>query len=132
MASGRGATLARDKPLVRQITAQEARMIKYTLLALALVGAAGAVHAQTAVDAYGRPIVSAPVISSPPQPSPGDYTRGGSGLQPMDQQAQAAPSYDGSARHIEAFRDEYGFRYDARGNRIDARGRLISPHSKTP
>ena len=30
-------------------------MIKYTLLALALVGAAGAVHAQTAVDPYGRP-----------------------------------------------------------------------------
>lgn len=107
-------------------------MIKHTLLALALIGAAGAAHAQTVVDAYGRPIVSAPVISSPPQPSPGDYTRGGPELQPMDQQAQAAPSHQGGARHGEAFRDEYGFRYDARGNRIDARGRLISPHSTTP
>jgi hypothetical protein len=25
------------------------------------------------------------------------------------------------------FRDEYGFRYDAQGNRIDARGRIIAP-----
>ena len=107
-------------------------MIKYTLLALAVAGAAGAVHAQTAFDAYGRPIVSTPVISSPPQPSPGDYTRGGPGLQPMDQQAQAAPPYEGTVRHTEAFRDEYGFRYDTRGNRIDARGRLISPQSTTP
>ena len=50
-------------------------MIRYTLLALALVGAAGAAHAQTyqrydaARDPYGRPFVG-----SPPQPSPGDYT----------------------------------------------------------
>jgi hypothetical protein len=29
-------------------------------------------------------------------------------------------------------RDEYGFRYDARGNRIDQSGRFISPHSTTP
>ena len=102
-------------------------MIKYTLLALALVGAAGAVHAQTAVDPYGRP-----VVSSPPQPSPGDYSREGPGLQPMDQQAQAVSPYRGTRSHEEAFRDEYGFRYDARGDRIDARGRRISPHTTTP
>lgn len=27
-----------------------------------------------------------------------------------------------------AFRDEYGFRYDSEGNRLDARGNIISPH----
>jgi hypothetical protein len=27
-----------------------------------------------------------------------------------------------------AFRDEYGFRYDSQGNRLDARGNIISPH----
>ena len=102
-------------------------MIKYTLLALALVGAAGAVHAQTAVDPYGRPLVS-----SPPQPSPGDYTRERPGLQPMDQEAQAVSPYRGRVRHDEAFRDEYGFRYDERGDRIDATGRRISPHTTTP
>ena len=32
---------------------------------------------------------------------------------------------------IEAFRDEYGYRYDGQGNRLDARGNIISPHSKT-
>jgi hypothetical protein len=28
-----------------------------------------------------------------------------------------------------AFRDEYGRRYDAAGNRLDARGNVISPHT---
>ena len=32
----------------------------------------------------------------------------------------------------QAFRDEYGFRYDGRGNRLDARGNIISPQSKIP
>lgn len=31
-----------------------------------------------------------------------------------------------------AFRDEFGFRYDAEGNRIDARGNIISPQTRTP
>jgi hypothetical protein len=29
-------------------------------------------------------------------------------------------------------RDEYGFRYDSQGNRIDRSGRIISPQSTTP
>jgi hypothetical protein len=33
---------------------------------------------------------------------------------------------------VEAFRDEYGFRYDGQGNRIDARGNIISPQSTRP
>ena len=32
---------------------------------------------------------------------------------------------------VETTRDEYGFRYDAQGNRIDRSGRIISPHSTT-
>lgn len=32
---------------------------------------------------------------------------------------------------VEAFRDEYGYRYDAYGNRLDARGNIVSPHSRT-
>jgi hypothetical protein len=50
----------------------------------------------------------------------------------MDQQAQAQSPYHGARQHSESFRDEYGFRYDSRGNRIDAQGRLISPHTTTP
>ncbi|MBS0524647.1 MAG: hypothetical protein JSS04_13550 [Proteobacteria bacterium] len=108
-------------------------MIRYTLLALALMGAAGVAHAQmyqrydAARDPYGRPYVG-----SAPQPSPGDYTRETPGPQPMDQQAQAVSPYHGTMRHREAFRDEYGFRYDERGDRIDAYGRVISPHTTTP
>jgi hypothetical protein len=33
---------------------------------------------------------------------------------------------------VEAFRDEYGFRYDGQGNRVDARGNIISPQSTRP
>ena len=50
----------------------------------------------------------------------------------MDQQATAVSPYHGTSVHDEAFRDEYGFRYDARGDRIDAAGHRISPHTTTP
>lgn len=33
---------------------------------------------------------------------------------------------------VQAYRDEYGFRYDGQGNRIDARGNIISPQSTRP
>ena len=33
---------------------------------------------------------------------------------------------------VQAFRDEYGFRYDGQGNRLDARGNIISPASTRP
>lgn len=97
-------------------------MIRHSLLALALIGAAGAAYAQS--GHY--------VISSPPQPGPGDYTRQGPGLQPMDQEAQAVSPWRGRTQHNESFRDEYGFRYDSKGHRIDAQGRHISPKTTTP
>jgi len=31
-----------------------------------------------------------------------------------------------------AFRDEFGFRYDSQGNRIDRNGNIISPQTRTP
>ncbi|MGD9885215.1 MAG: hypothetical protein AB7F22_18660 [Reyranella sp.] len=33
---------------------------------------------------------------------------------------------------VEAFRDEYGFRYDGQGNRLDRYGNIISPYSTRP
>ena len=33
---------------------------------------------------------------------------------------------------VQAFRDEYGFRYDGQGNRLDRNGNIISPQSTTP
>jgi hypothetical protein len=98
-------------------------MIRHSLLTLALIGVAGVANAQ---------IMNERIIASPPQPSPGDYQREAPGPQPMDQQAQAVSPWRGHVRHEEAFRDEYGFRYDAQGNRLNAQGHVISPHTTTP
>ncbi len=99
------------------------------LLAIAMLGVSSAAAAQSGppLDANGNPY-----ISSGPQPSPGDYRRERPGLQPPDQRAQAVSPGHGRVQHETAFKDEYGFRYDARGDRIDARGRTISPHTTTP
>src|SRR5471032_1163202 len=104
-------------------------MTRLTVLTLALMGVASVAYAQSSrpLDPYGRPYVS-----SNPQPSPGDYTRERPGLQPPDQRAQTVSPGHGSVQHDATLKDEYGFRYDARGDRIDARGRTISPHTTTP
>ena len=183
-------------------------MMHRTLLAMALIASAGAVHAQTAnpVDPYGRPLLgrndwvrqpgdqpgpatgvgagmattttstpgnmaamppatttvpmqtSAPAAGEPLDPygrpllgrndwvrQPGDQ-RGASGLNapgtagastyrsssmPMTSSADAgASSQIGSGPYPVAFKDEFGFRYDAQGNRLDARGYVISPQTK--
>jgi len=102
---------------------------RLAVLTIALMGVAGIAQAQSGppLDPNGRPYVT-----SNPQPSPGDYTRERPGPQRPDQQAQTASPGHGSIQHDTALKDEYGFRYDARGNRIDARGRTISPHTTTP
>jgi hypothetical protein len=33
---------------------------------------------------------------------------------------------------VQAFRDEYGFRYDGQGNRLDRYGNIIGPQSTRP
>lgn len=43
-----------------------------------------------------------------------------------------APAATTPPAGVQAFRDEYGFRYDGQGNRIDARGNIISPQSTQP
>jgi hypothetical protein len=108
---------------------EDSMMTRLAVLAIALMGVAGVAQAQSGPprDPNGRPYVT-----SSPQPSPGDYTRERPGLQPPDQQAQTVSPGHGSVQHDTTFKDEYGFRYDARGDRIDARGRTISPHTTTP
>jgi len=104
-------------------------MKRLAVLAIALMGIAGVAQAQSGppLDPNGRPYVT-----SNPQPSPGDYTRERPGPQRPDQRAQTVSPGHGSVQHDAAFKDEYGFHYDARGNRIDASGRTISPHTTTP
>jgi hypothetical protein len=43
-----------------------------------------------------------------------------------------APAATTPPAGVQAFRDEYGFRYDGQGNRIDGRGNIISPQSTRP
>ena len=38
----------------------------------------------------------------------------------------------GGCGHQEAMRDEYGFRYDVQGNRLNGQGCVISPQNTTP
>jgi hypothetical protein len=68
---------------------------------------------------YGMPASPGPSASVPfgvPQPS--------ISAQPP-QLGEAVP-----ANRNPAMRDEYGFKYDSRGNRIDARGNIISPQTR--
>jgi hypothetical protein len=48
------------------------------------------------------------------------------------QAAYAPPVPPPPPAGVQAFRDEYGFRYDGQGNRLDARGNIISPQSTQP
>ena len=43
-----------------------------------------------------------------------------------------APAATTPPAGVQAFRDEYGFRYDGQGNRLDAQGNIISPQSTRP
>ena len=52
-------------------------------------------------------------------------------------QYSASPPYTaeprpGPSMGMQVSRDEYGFRYDAEGNRLDRNGRIISPQDTTP
>lgn len=129
-----------------------------TLLTLALIATAGVSYAQTMpagepTDSYGRPMIG----RNDWVRQPGDQAGpSGVGMQPgatmtyggnMATAPAAQPMATGSNRlerdhatgaepvpmdavgpRQAAMRDEYGFRYDSEGNRLDARGNIISPH----
>jgi hypothetical protein len=83
------------------------------------------------VDANGQPIIG----RNDWVRQPGDRQQGsGTQSRNMDPNMAAAPapararmSGAGQPGPDGTFRDEYGFRYDAQGNRIDARGRIMPP-----
>ena len=43
---------------------------------------------------------------------------------------QMAPMPSQTGSRQAAFKDEFGFRYDSEGNRLDARGNIISPQTR--
>ena len=66
--------------------------------------------------------------NSPVIPGAGvPFEKGGPLARGHAMEAEPMPSDRGP--HQLAFRDEYGFRYDSDGNRLNARGYVISPHN---
>ena len=128
-----------------------------TLLALALIATAGVStasvsYAQTyaqpqpgyaqpqtrstnePLDSYGHPLIGRNDWVA----QPGDRTNAGAApstyrqrMNPDMAQApapRATPMQNGP--HQGTFKDEYGLRYDAQGNRLDGRGNTISPQTR--
>jgi len=94
-------------------------MTTVKLLVVAAVGlsAAGCSYSNTTTTAAAPPAYQAPpvatVYTSPPTVS-------------------YVPAATTPPAGVEAFRDEYGYRYDGQGNRIDRNGNIISPQSTRP
>lgn len=78
---------------------------KLVVLSAALVGLAGIAQAQTYEPTYDR---------------------SGSHREMMREEHRM------NDRHPVAFKDEYGFRYDAQGDRLDASGRVMAPPMTPP
>jgi hypothetical protein len=103
--------------------------MKRTLLTLALIASAGAAHAQMTaepVDPYGRPLIG----RNDWVRQPGDSINAGVNVNTGANVAVAPYAVTPSAPRTATFKDEFGFRYDAQGNRLDARGNIISPQTR--
>ena len=124
-----------------------------TLLALALIASAGASVSYAQAQTYAQPQPVPPQARPSNEPldpyghpligrndwvaQPGDRTNAGAAPpihSRMNSDMAQAPASQAmpmqSGPHRTAFRDEYGFRYDAQGNRLDARGNIISPQTR--
>jgi hypothetical protein len=103
-------------------------MIRKQLLALAAVGlaAAGCSYTSTTEAVVPPPRTVAVVAPAYVPPTTVVYT------DPAPVPAYVPPAPPQPPAGVQAFRDEYGFRYDGQGNRLDARGNIISPQSTTP
>ena len=113
-----------------------------TLLTLALIATAGVSHAQTMsagepTDSYGRPLIGRNDWVRQPgdQPGPSGAAAGPAmntnmATAPQMGVPQMAPMPAQTGPRQAAFKDEFGFRYDSEGNRLDARGNIISPQTR--
>ena len=109
------------------------------LLTLALIATAGVSYAQQPMaggeptDPYGRPLIGRNDWVRQPGDQAGPAT-GGAPMNPSmataPQGPQMAPTPAQSGPRQATFKDEFGFRYDAQGNRLDARGNIISPQTR--
>jgi hypothetical protein len=103
--------------------------MKRTLLTLALIATAGVAQAQPMpssepLDPNGRPFIGRNDWVRQPGDQPGNA--GASTGTNAGADVATAPS----GARAPTLKDEYGFRYDAEGNRLDARGNIISPQTR--
>jgi len=113
-----------------------------TLLTLALIATAGVSYAQQPMraeptDPYGRPLIGRNDWVRQPgdQPGPSGAAAGSAmntnmATAPQMGAPQMAPMPAQTGPRQAAFKDEFGFRYDSEGNRLDARGNIISPQTR--
>lgn len=80
----------------------------------------------TTVTTYSGNVATAPA-SQPPMPTSEKTTRNNR-LEQGHAMGQEPVSMDAAGQRQSTMKDEYGFRYDGQGNRLDARGNIISPH----
>jgi hypothetical protein len=113
------------------------------LLTLALIATAGVSYAQQPMaggeptDPYGRPLIGRNDWVRQPGDQPGPSGAGAAmnpsmATAPAGQMAptQMAPMPAQTGPRQATFKDEFGFRYDSEGNRLDARGNIISPQTR--
>jgi hypothetical protein len=118
-----------------------------TLLTLALIATASVSYAQQPMraeptDPYGRPLIGRNDWVRQPgdQPGPSGSAAGPAmnanmatapaQMAPQMGAPQMAPMPAQTGPRQATFKDEFGFRYDAQGNRLDARGNIISPQTR--
>ena len=104
--------------------------MKRTLLTLALIATAGTAYAQPMpssepLDPNGRPFIGRNDWTK----QPGDQPSGNVGAN-AGANANADIATAPSGPRTPALKDEFGFRYDDQGNRLDARGNIISPQTR--
>ena len=116
-----------------------------TLLTLALIATASVSYAQQPMprgeptDPYGRPLIGRNDWVRQPgdQPGPSGAAAGpamnanmATAPAQMAPAAQMAPMPAQTGPRQATFKGEFGFRYDSEGNRLDARGNIISPQTR--
>ena len=81
------------------------------------------------VDASGQPIIGRNDWVRQPgdRPASGTQSKMNADMAAAPTPARPRASGVGQPGPDGTFRDEYGFRYDAQGNRIDARGKIMPP-----
>jgi hypothetical protein len=80
----------------------------------------------TTVTTYSGNVANAPA-SQPPMPT-SEKTTNNNRLEQGHATGQEPVPMDAAGQRQATMKDEYGFRYDSQGNRLDARGNIISPH----